>query len=105
TRPQFSGEVKNIADYDVIFVGYPNWWGSMPMVLFTFLEKYDLKDKTVVPFCTHGGGRWGRSLDDLKKLCPKAKFKEGLAISGDWANRSKNDITKWIQKTGYSKPK
>jgi flavodoxin len=101
-RPSLGAElkdkVKDISDYEVIFIGYPNWWGTMPMVLFTFLEKYDLKGKTIVPFCTHGGGRWGRSLDDLKKLCPKSNVREGLAVSGNSVRQSRNDITKWLQK-------
>ncbi|MDR2064530.1 MAG: NAD(P)H-dependent oxidoreductase [Prevotellaceae bacterium] len=102
-RPPLANEVKNMADYDVVFVGYPNWWGTMPQALFTFLEKYDLSGKTVVPFCTHGGGRWGRSLDDLKKLCPESKILEGLAIGGSMVRRSKDDVVKWLQKIGITK--
>jgi flavodoxin len=72
----------------------------MPQTLFTFLEKYDLSGKTLVPFCTHGGGRWGRSLNDLKKLCPDAAVLEGLAISRSLTRRSKDDVVKWLQKIG-----
>jgi flavodoxin len=104
-RPAIAGEVKNMADYDVVFVGYPNWWGTMPQVLFTFLEKYRLSGKTVVPFNTHGGGRWGRSLDDLKKLCPDATILEGITISGNMARRSKDDVVKWLQKIGVKNGK
>jgi flavodoxin len=99
-RPLLAAEVKDMAAYDVVFIGYPNWWGSMPMVLFTFLEEYDLSGKTVIPFCTHGSGRWGRSLDDLEKLCPDATILEGFAISGNLARRSKDDVAKWLQKIG-----
>ena len=99
-RPPLAAEVDGLADYDVVFVGYPNWWGTMPMALFTFLEKYDLSGKTVIPFCTHGSGRWGRSLNDLKKLCPGATLLEGLAVSGNMARRSKDDVAKWLQKIG-----
>jgi flavodoxin len=102
-RPALADTVKNFAVYDVVFVGYPNWWGTMPQALFTFLEKYDLSSKTVVPFCTHGGGRWGRSLNDLKKLCPDdATVLEGLAISGNLVRRSKDDVVKWLQKIGIT---
>jgi flavodoxin len=97
-RPALADTVKNFATYDVIFVGYPNWWGTMPQALFSFWEKYDLSGKTIVPFCTHGGGRWGRSLNDLKKLCPDATVLEGLAISGNLVRRSKDDVAKWLQK-------
>ncbi|MDR0711175.1 MAG: NAD(P)H-dependent oxidoreductase [Prevotellaceae bacterium] len=96
-RPPLAAEVKDMAAYDVVFVGYPNWWGTMPQVLFTFLEKYKLSGKTVVPFCTHGGGRWGRSLNDMKKRCPDATILEGLAIGGNMSRRSKDDVVKWLQ--------
>jgi flavodoxin len=104
-RPALATEIKDMAAYDVIFVGYPNCWGTMPMALFSFLEKYDLNGKTVIPFCTHGGGRWGRSMGDLKKLCPKATVLEGLAISGDIVRRSKGDVIKWLQKIGITNKK
>ncbi|MDR1673735.1 MAG: NAD(P)H-dependent oxidoreductase [Bacteroidales bacterium] len=105
TRPPLAAEVKDIVAYDVVFVGYPNWWGTMPQVLFTFLEKYNMSGKTVVPFCTHGGGRWGRSLNDLKKLCSDAIVLEGLAISGNLVRRSKDDVAKWLQKIGITNSK
>jgi flavodoxin len=104
-RPPLATEVKDMAVYDVVFVGYPNWWGTMPMALFSFLEKYDLSGKTVVPFCTHGSGRWQRSLGDLKKLCPKSKILEGLTISGNMVRRSKDDVVKWLQKIGITNSK
>jgi flavodoxin len=104
-RPSLATEVKDFAAYDVVFVGYPNWWGTMPQALFTFLEKYNMNGKSVIPFCTHGGGRWGRSLDDLKKLCPDATVLEGLAISGNLARRSKDDVVKWLRKIGITNTK
>ncbi|GHV04202.1 flavodoxin [Spirochaetia bacterium] len=81
-RPALSTRVGNMDSYDVIFVGYPNWWGTMPMALFTFLEQYDFAGKTIIPFCTHNGSRLGSSVNDLKKLIPKAAVLEGLAIRG-----------------------
>ncbi|MDR2292821.1 MAG: hypothetical protein LBE11_05025 [Prevotellaceae bacterium] len=104
-RPPLAAEVKDIATYDVIFVGYPNWCSSMPMALFTFLEKYDMSGKTVIPFCTHGSGRWGHSLDDLKKLCPNSNVLEGLALSGNTARNSKDSVIEWLQKTGITNGK
>ncbi|MDR1417416.1 MAG: NAD(P)H-dependent oxidoreductase [Prevotellaceae bacterium] len=104
-RPPLAAEVENMSAYDVVFVGYPNWWGTMPMTLFTFLEKYDLSGKSVIPFCTHGGGRWGRSLNDLKKRCPNATILEGLAVSGNMAKRSKDDVAQWLQKVGVTNSK
>jgi flavodoxin len=68
--------------YDVVFVGYPNWWGTLPMVLFTFLERYRFDGKTLIPFCTHEGSGLGRSVDDIKALCPNSTVLEGLALRG-----------------------
>ncbi|MDR1022742.1 MAG: NAD(P)H-dependent oxidoreductase [Prevotellaceae bacterium] len=99
-RPPLAAEVKDMAAYDAVFVGYPNWWGTMPMALFTFLEKYDLGGKSVIPFCTHGGGRLGRSVNDLQKLCPNATLLEGLAVSSNMSKRSKDDVAQWLQKIG-----
>jgi flavodoxin len=101
-RPAFTAEIKDMETYDVIFVGYPNWWGSMPMVLFTFLEQYDLKGKTIIPFCTHGNGGWGRSVEDLKQLCPNATVLNGFAVSGNNVKNPdvKENIAKWLQETG-----
>ncbi|MDR2651245.1 MAG: hypothetical protein LBC68_02875 [Prevotellaceae bacterium] len=104
-RPAFKGEVSGMDTYDVVFIGYPNWWGTLPMVLFTFLEKYDMSGKTVIPFCTHGNGGWGRSAGDLKKLCPNSTILEGFAVRGNMAKNSKDDIVKWLQKTGITSKK
>jgi flavodoxin len=103
-RPPLGAELKDklkgkdIADYDVIFIGYPIWWGTLPQVMVTFVEKYDMKGKTIVPFCTHNGGKWAKSLDDLKKLCPNSKFREGITLDGSSVRQSRNNITKWLQK-------
>lgn len=68
--------------YDVIYIGFPNWWGTIPMGVFTFFELCDFSDKAIIPFCTHKGSRMGRSERDIKKTCPKSKILEGLAIRG-----------------------
>jgi len=72
-RPELTNTVENMESYDVIYLGYPNWWGTMPMAVFTFLESYDFSGKTIIPFCTHEGSGIGNSERDIKKLCPKAK--------------------------------
>jgi flavodoxin len=77
----------------------------MPQVLFTFFEAYNFSGKTIVPFCTHGGGIWGRSQNDLKKLCPDATILERLTISGSMVRRSKDDVAKWLQKIGITNSK
>ena len=69
-RPAINGRVENMADYDVVYIGVPNWWSTMPMPMFTFLEQYDLSGKTIVPFITHGGGGVANCVSDLKKAVP-----------------------------------
>lgn len=94
-RPEIKGYAENMEDYDTIFIGYPNWWGTMPMVLFTFLEHYNMAGKTIIPFCTNEGSGMGRSESDLKKLCPTAKVKKGLSIRGTKTASSESEIIDW----------
>jgi len=96
-RPELSSHVENMNPYDVIFLGYPNWWGTMPMGVFTFLEEYDFFGKTIVPFCTHEGSGMGHSESDIKKLCPNANVQRGLSIRGGSVKGAKNDISRWLQ--------
>lgn len=98
TRPELTNHVKNMDSYDVIFLGYPNWWGTMPMPVFTFLEEYDFSGKTIIPFCTHEGSELGHSEKDILKLCPKATVLNGLAIHGSRVDAAKKDITNWLDK-------
>ena len=76
----------------------PNYWGTMPMAVFTFLEHLDFSGKTIRPFCTHEGSGMGGSISDIRKLCPGARVETGLSIRGGSAGRSKKDIEKWIGK-------
>jgi flavodoxin len=102
-RPALAMEVRGMASYDTVFIGYPCWWGTMPMALFTFLEKYDLSEKTLVPFTTHGGSGFGRSIQDIKKLCPTANLLEGIALRGSNAKMARNDVAAWLKKIGIVK--
>lgn len=97
-RPELSEYLENIDDYEVIILGYPNWWGTMPMPVFTFLEKYDFAGKTILPFCTHEGSGMGKSEADIKKLCPSARLEKGLAIKGSNVHSAQPEIEKWLQK-------
>lgn len=99
-RPELSNHIKNIDSYDVIFLGYPNWYGTMPMALFTFLEEYDLSGKTIIPFCTHEGSGMGRSESDIKNLCPKSTVLKGLPIRGGSVHETGKDVSNWLQKLG-----
>ena len=87
----------DIKDYDTIFVGYPNWWGTMPMPVWTFLEEKDFTNKKVLPFCTHEGSGLGKSESDIKKLIGDAEVLKGLAINGSEVNNSEKQIKKWLE--------
>jgi flavodoxin len=89
--------------YDVIFLGYPNWYGTMPMPVFTFLEEYNLSGKTIVPFCTHEGSGLGRSVTDIRKMCPQSTVLEGLAIRGSDVKDAQNEVTGWLRDIGMKK--
>lgn len=102
-RPELTGQVEAMDSYDVIFLGYPNWWGTMPMPVFTFLEEYDLSGKTIIPFCTHEGSGMGGSERDIAKLCPGAKLLNGLAIRGSRVKDAKRDIANWLEKVSIER--
>ncbi len=102
-RPKLTATVPNMASYNVIFLGYPNWWGTMPMALFTFLEGYNFSGKTIVPFCTHEGSRLGRSVSDLRQLCPQANILDGLAVRGSSVKNAQNDVATWLRQIGMIK--
>ena len=93
-RPAISGEVKNIENYDTVFIGYPIWWGTMPKIINTFLETYDLSGKTVMPFCTSGGSGISSSVTAIKNAWPGADVKDGLRGS---SGTDAAEIEKWLQ--------
>lgn len=99
-RPQLATHIDNLSTFSTIFIGYPNWWGTMPMALFTFFESHNLSGKKLIPFCTHEGSSLGRSMADIQKLAPKATILEGLAIRGrSVRDRStRTDIADWLAK-------
>ena len=101
-RPAIATELPNLDKYDTIFLGYPNWWGTIPMAYCTLLEKYDLGSRIVIPFVTHGGSAFGSSLKDLKRLCPKARFKDGFEVKGSRAASSQAAVDKWLSKLGLA---
>ena len=95
-RPELKNYPEGIEEYDEIYLGFPNYWSTMPMAVFTFLEHFDFTGKTIHPFCTHEGSGMGSSERDIKRLCPGAKVEKGLAIHGGSVERSRNEIEKWI---------
>lgn len=101
-RPALVGRVNNIDDYDIIFLGFPNWWYTCPMAVFTFVESYDLSGKTIIPFCTHGTGGLSRTIRDLKKLLPaNCEVLEAIGVYRPEVKNSKSRVLDWLKKLGY----
>lgn len=100
-KPSFKGEVKNIDDYDTVFIGGPIWWGTYPRVMFTFFDKYDLNGKTIIPFSTHEGSGLGSVVEDLKTLYPNATFKEAFSIYGTETRKDLSKVDKWLKRLDF----
>lgn len=96
-RPELKKSLDSLEGYDMIFLGYPNWWGTMPMAVYTFLESCDFTGKSIIPFCTHEGSGMGRSEREIRKLCPEAKVLGGTAIHGAEAGESAGAVSAWAQ--------
>ena len=103
-RPEIAGTVDNMDDYDTIFIGYPNWWGDMPMIVYNFLESYDLSGKTIVPFCTHGGSGLSNTESTIADITG-GTMKDGFAISGTTAQNDRdtaqNEVMQWLKDGGF----
>lgn len=95
-RPELKAYPKTLDNYSVIYLGFPNYWGTMPMAVFTFLEHFDFSGKIIKPFCTHEGSGMGSSINDIKMLCPDSKVEKGLALRGGSVKMSKAEIEKWL---------
>ncbi|MGA9109971.1 MAG: flavodoxin [Syntrophobacteraceae bacterium] len=101
--PELTSRIENMDTFNVIFLGYPIWWGTFPAPVRTFLSEYDFSGKTIVPFCTHEGSGLGHSEQDIKKLCPKATFLNGIAIHGADAGSANTKISEWLKKINITK--
>ena len=99
-RPELRSKVENLDSYDVIIIGYPSWWGTLPMPVVSFLSKCDSSGKIIAPFCTHEGSRLGRSVADIAKLCPQSTVLEGLEIRGWAVGSSQNRVSEWLRRIG-----
>ncbi len=97
-RPELATHIENVEQYDMIFLGYPNWWGDMPQPLYTFLEEYDFSGKTIIPFNSHGGSGFSNTIEEIKKLQPNATVRDdGLSISRNDVADSEQEITDWAK--------
>lgn len=103
-RPELAAHIDNIDQYDTIFVGYPNWWGDMPMALYSFFDEYDLSGKTIIPFNSHGGSGFSQTVQSIAELEPNAEVStEGLSLSRGTVSTSRDVIAEWIANLGYKK--
>ena len=99
-RPELTNYLDSIDEYDTVILAYPNYWGTMPMAVFTFLDRYDFTGKTILPLCTNEGSGMGSSERDLKKLLPGATVKKGLSITGSRAANAGDTVKKWLAGNG-----
>ena len=99
-RPELIAMPESIDGYDTVVLAYPNYWGTMPMAVFTFLEAFDFSGKTVLPLCTNEGSGMGGSERDIKRVCPGAEVKKGLSITGSQAANSAGSVRKWLSGNG-----
>lgn len=99
-RPELAVQVENMEEYDTVILGYPNWWASIPMPIASFLEEYDFSGKTIISFCSHGGGRFGQSLTAIAKLVPDAKMGEALSVHYSGGSDLPDEIAEWLKTNG-----
>ncbi|MBX7076899.1 MAG: NAD(P)H-dependent oxidoreductase [Methanobacteriaceae archaeon] len=95
-RPELKKYLDDISGYDTIYVGCPNWWGRMPMAMYSLLERLDFTGKTIKPFVTHEGGGMGSAERELKNLCEGAQIERGLSIRGSNVDNAKSIVKDWI---------
>ena len=100
-RPEIAG-APDLTASDTIFLGYPNWWADMPMILYTFLEQQELSGKTIIPFCTHGGSGFSRTIQTIQEKQPGADVRRtGYALYRQNMEAAPAGVTAWLRKTGY----
>lgn len=95
-KPELKDMLYSLEQYDIIFIGYPNWWNTFPAPISTFLSAYNFNGKLIIPFCTHGGGGIGHSVSDITKQCPEAEIMKELSINGYAVSENNIEIEKWI---------
>lgn len=101
-RPELAAHIDNMDEYDVIFLGFPNWWYTAPMAIFSFIEEYDLSGKTIVPFCAHGTGGIARSVEDIASALPdSAEVLEPIGVYRSEINSAQPTIDEWLEKLGF----
>lgn len=102
TRPAIAGTIGDLDSYDVIYLGFPNWWGDMPMILYTFLDEYDLSGKTIAPFVTSGGSGFSGALGTIESMEPEAEILDGLSLGSSAAADPADEVGDWLAAIGLA---
>lgn len=102
-RPELSTHIEDLQQYDTIFVGFPNWWYGMPMVMYSFFDEYDFSGKTVIPFCTSGGSAFSDTIEEIEDMEPDANVLDGLHIGGSSVSGAESRVNDWVTELGLSK--
>ncbi len=95
-KPALKTKIESIKEYTVFFLGYPNWWGTIPTPVSAFLAEYDLSGKIIAPFCTHGTGSLARTVEAIKKICPDSKVLDALGIANSKVNEAESEVLEWL---------
>ena len=95
-KPALKTKIENIKEYTVLFIGYPNWWGTIPTPVSAFLAECDLSGKTIAPFCTHGTGGLARTVEAIKKACPDSEVLDALGISNSRVYEAESEVSEWL---------
>lgn len=101
-RPAISGSIENFDSYEVVYLGYPNWWGDMPMILYSFLDDYDLSGKTIVPFVTSGGSGFSNTISTIESMEPDADVLDGLSLGSSQAANPGDAVENWLSGLGLA---
>lgn len=101
TRPELETELESLDAYQTIFLGFPNWWGDMPMAVYSFLDDYDLSGKTLIPFVTSGGSGFSSTISEIESAEPEADVLEGLSLSSSEASDAEEVVEDWLDGLGY----
>lgn len=96
-RPKLKAYPKHVNEFDTVYLGFPNYWGTMPMCVFTFLEHFDFSGKIIKPFCTHEGSGFGNSVSDIQRLCPTAEVRPGFEVRGAQVAKAEKNLKKWCK--------
>ncbi|MGN0681071.1 MAG: flavodoxin [Candidatus Fimisoma sp.] len=101
-HPELSTHIENLNQYDTIFIGFPNWWYGMPMVMYTFFDEYDFSGKTIIPFCTSGGSGFSDAVSEIREMEPDATVLEGLHIGASGVSDAQETVAEWVDELGLS---